>query len=266
MSYYLSHSDKNIWHGKFSVFPEGTLIHAVSTRLGGVSQPPYDSLNLAFHVEDDADAVRHNRQLFANSLGVDWTKIVSPKQIHGDCVCRVTATHAGRGARDYDSAIADTDALITDEPNLPLLLCFADCVPIMLYDEEHHAIGVAHGGWKGTALNIAAKTLKRMTEEFGTNPADCVAGIAPSIGATSFAVGEDVAAVFRDCCGEDSVIINDGKSYIDLPDINRRQLLAAGVNTVDCAEVDTVGENKWYFSYRGDGGRTGRIAALMCLT
>lgn len=268
MSYYLKHYNNNLWCGEFSLFG-GEVLHAVSARLGGVSRPPYSSLNLAFHVGDDADAVRQNRFLLAAALGFDPKKIVSPKQVHGENILRVTANDAGCGAADYESAPDDTDALITNEANLPLMLCFADCAPILFFDAENMAIGIAHGGWKGTAKKIAAKTLAKMSETFGTDPAECLAAIGPSIGPESCEVGEDVRAAFAESFGDTKNIILErgGKKYLDLWAANERQLTEAGMRSenIDCARVSTAEENKWYFSYRADGGTTGRIAAVMML-
>ena len=133
MAYFLKHIHENIWHGKFSIFPEDVAVHAISTRLGGVSRPPYDSLDLALHVGDDAKDVCENRRRFAASFGLDAARIVTPEQVHGDVVARVTEKDAGRGATDYADCIPATDALITDTPNLPLLLLLcrlhADPVP-----------------------------------------------------------------------------------------------------------------------------------------
>ena len=264
MSYYLRHTGKNIWHGKFSLFEEsGKLRCAVSTRQGGVSKEPYNSLNLAFHVGDDAQNVIENRRLFAWSLDVDAKKIVSPEQVHGDNVVRVTKSHAGRGAVDYESAIKATDALITNEINLPIMLCFADCVPVLFFDEEHGAIGIAHAGREGTKLHIVQKTLRAMMTKFGTEPAKCMAAVAPSIGGCCYEVSEDAARGFDEGC----IIRRDGKIYLDLPKENFRQLVELGVKKefIEQANVCTADENNWYFSYRADNRTTGRIAVLMML-
>ncbi len=141
VSYFLQHKQKNLWHGKFSLFPENLAVHAISTRQAGASGKPYDSLNLAFHVGDDAEAVRKNRVIFANSLGLKAEDIVSPQQVHGSKVARVTEEHRGMGAMTYETALEGTDALITDEPGLPLLLCFADSTPALFLDPEHGAVG-----------------------------------------------------------------------------------------------------------------------------
>ena len=269
MSYFLEHKEKNIWHGKFSIFPDDTVVHAVSARLGGVSKEPYSSLNLAFHVGDDAEAVRQNRQIFAHSLLLNAKDIVSPKQVHGVNVMRVGKEQRGLGAKDYESAIADTDALITNEPNVPLLLCFADCTPIIFVDPENKAVGVAHAGWKGTAGRIAAKTVEAMRESFGTHPDKCLVGIGPSISKAVYEIGDDVAKIFLENFSYSDKFLSkvNNKYHLDLWEANRKILLEAGVRAynIEVAGVCTFEENAWYYSYRKEAGNTGRIGAIVAL-
>lgn len=270
MAYYLKQAGKNLWHGKFSIFPEDLAVHAISTRLGGVSRPPYDTLDLALHVGDEAAAVRENRGLFARSLGLDARRIVTPEQVHGDVVACVDEQDAGRGSQSYDDCIKETDALITDTPGLPLMLCFADCTPIVFLDPEKRAVGIAHGGWKGTVQSIAAKTLARMTEAFGTQPRDVLVGIGPSIGPCCYEVGAEVAARF--CAAfpyAEELLLHetDGHVHLDLWEANRQQLLRSGVpeDNIEVAGECTCCRHAWYYSYRADQGKTGRIAALISL-
>ena len=270
MAYFLKHIKDNLWHGQFSIFPDDVAVHAISTRLGGVSNAPYDSLDLALHVGDDADDVLANRKAFAASLGLDEARIVTPNQVHGDTVAVVTAADAGCGATDYKDSIQETDALVTNAPGLPLMLCFADCTPIVFLDPERRACGIAHGGWKGTALCIAVKTLAKMGEAFGTKPKDVLVGIGPSIGPCCFEVGDEVAARFRETFSyADELLISEknGRPHVNLWEANRQQLLRAGVPD---ANIQVAGEctccrHKWYYSYRADGGTTGRIAAMIAL-
>ncbi|MBQ6759056.1 MAG: peptidoglycan editing factor PgeF [Selenomonadaceae bacterium] len=274
MSYFLKRTENNLWHGKFSTFPEDLIAHAVSTRFGGVSKPPFDSLNLALHVGDLPDDVLANRKRFVQSLGFSLDDIVTPNQIHGDKIFRVDENYRGCGCANYADSIPETDALITNTPHLPLMLCFADCVPIFFADVENCAVGLAHGGWKGTLKKIAAKTLHRMQEEFGTRPKDCLIGIAPSIGSCCYEVGGEVVdkckAAFPK--NHDELLIQrDGKICLDLWRANVLQLLEIGVpeENIDVAGECTCCQSSWYFSYRAAQrkglDRTGRIAALIAL-
>ncbi len=274
MSYFLRRTENNLWHGKFSIFPNDLVVHAVSTRLGGFSKSPFDSLNLALHVGDEPADILANRKKFIQSLGFNVADIVTPNQVHGDRIVRVDENCRGCGCENYADSIPETDALITDTPELPLMLCFADCVPIFFVDVENCAVGLAHGGWKGTLKKIAAKTLLKMGNEFGTRPQDCLIGIAPSIGACCYQVGGEVIdkckKSFPDNYGE-LLIERDGKIYLDLWRANVIQLLEAGVpeENIEVAGKCTCCESSWYFSYRAaqknNLDRTGRIAALIAL-
>lgn len=272
MSFYLEKALNNqVWAGKFSSFEQtGKVVHCFSARFGGVSSEPYDSLNLAMHVGDSVTDVFRNRKELACAIGVDVERICTAEQVHGETIYRVKAEDAGRGVHSYSEAISETDALITDERNLPLMMCFADCVPIILFDPVNLAIGVAHGGWKGTVKHIAKKTLLKMGEEFGTRPEKCLVGIGPSIGPCCFSVGEDVAAEFRKAFSEYSetvIIKNDDAEHVDLWKANRLQLLAAGVEpgNIEMANVCTTCNSGMFFSYRADNGDTGRLAAMIAL-
>lgn len=271
MSFVLEHMRDNLWRGKFSSFTEDLCVHGLTGRLGGVSKKPYDSLNMALHVGDDPQAVWQNRQRFLHALGLKPENMVTPEQVHGDAVMRVGAAEAGRGARDYADAIAATDALITDEPGLPLVLCFADCTPILFLDPEHRAIGIAHGGWKGTMNKIAQKTAQAMQREFGTNPDELLVGIGPAIGPCCYEVGENVADEFRQAfpAHEDKIVLaEDGKPHLNLWQANRLQLMDIGVRSenIEMADTCTACKHQWFYSYRADGGTTGRMAAVLALT
>ena len=270
MSYVLEHLGSNLWCGRFTSFDEKICQHGFSGRLGGVSEAPYKSLNMGLHVGDKPEDVWQNRQIFCQSLDAAAAKLVAPEQIHGDRIVRVTEKDAGRGAKVYAEAIAGTDALITNVPGLPLLLCFADCTPVIFLDAEKKAVGIAHAGWKGTVAGIAAKTVARMTEEFGSQPQDIIAGIGPAIGPCCYEVGEEVAAKFREAFPKEHEAVitsKNGRLHVNLWEANRRQLLQAEIlpEHIEMAEACTACEHQWYFSYRADGGRTGRMAALIAL-
>lgn len=273
MSYFLKRTG-NLWHGKFSTFPEDLVTHAISTRVGGVSQSPFDSLNLALHVGDERENVIANRKKFAQSLGFKISDLVEPNQVHGDKIFRVDENYRGCGCQNYADTIPETDALITNVAKLPLMLCFADCVPIFFVDVENRAIGLAHGGWKGTLKKIAAKTLLKMRDEFGTRVENCLVGVAPSIGSCCYEVGGEVVdrckKVFPTNHGE-LLIARDGKIFLDLWRANVVQLTEIGVpeKNIDVAGECTCCQSGWYFSYRAaqkkNFDRTGRIAALLAL-
>lgn len=270
MSFVLEHMRNNIWRGKFSSLDEKYCIHGLSARLGGVSKESYDSLNMALHVGDDPVAVWENRCRFIRALGLNAEKLVTPEQIHGSQIMRVDRRDAGRGAREYSESVPKTDALITNEPGLPLLLCFADCTPVLFLDLESKAVGIAHAGWKGTAGKIAQKTVMAMTKEFGTKPEKVLVAIGPAIGSCCYEVGDEVAAEFRKAfpCHTEQILSEiQGRHHLNLWEANRLQLMDIGVKSanIELADTCTACNHQWFFSYRADSGRTGRMAAVIAL-
>ena len=268
--FYLQQREPSVWTGSFSSFSSEFIVHAISTRFGGVTRAPFDTMDLALHTGDDAALVWKNRQLFCAALGLQAERICTPQQVHGEHILRVTEQDAGRGSRSYEDAIADTDALITDVPELPLLLCFADCTPLLFFDPVHRAVGAAHGGWKGTVQKIAQKTVLRMQQEFGTKPEECLVGIGPAIGPCCYEVGEDVVSRFSKAFPgqEQKLFHRQGQSvHLSLWEANRLQLTEIGVKIehIDAADVCTACNSRLFFSYRADNGRTGRIAAIIAL-
>ncbi|MBR1886179.1 MAG: peptidoglycan editing factor PgeF [Schwartzia sp.] len=269
---FVLHEDENgtARHGTFSIFPDGLLVHAVSTRLGGIGKAPYDSMNLALHVGDDAADVVENRRRFLGRLGLDFNRLTTPEQVHGEQIVRVGEGEAGRGRFSCADAIPGTDALMTDVPGMPLMLCSADCTLILLFDPVHRATAIAHGGWKGTVRSIAAKTVRAMTDAYGTRPEDCLAAIGPSIGPCCYEIGDEVAEEFRNAFPkyEQEIILEEnGKIRLDLWKMNCLQLEDAGLlpGRIDAANLCTSCHVRTFFSYRAEGPTTGRIAAVMAI-
>lgn len=269
MSYTLTTQD-GCTFGRFSLFPEAAAIHAISTRHGGVSRSPYDTMNLALHVGDDDGDVTENRRRLMAALGLDFERLTMAEQVHGEAIFRVTEAEAGRGRLSYADAIPRTDALMTDVPGLPLMLCYADCTPILIFDPVRRAAAVAHGGWKGTARAIAAKTVRAMADAFGTRPEDCLAAIGPAIGPCCYEVGDEVATSFRAAFPDKAdawLFEKNGRCRLDLWRANRDQLEGAGLRPdhIENADICTACHADTYYSYRAVGGRTGRIGAVMAI-
>ncbi len=270
MSFALEHMGQNIWCGKFTNFGEDIATHGFSCRLGGVSKKPWQALNMGLHVGDTEADVLENRRRFLSALHLKAECVISPEQVHGTNIMRVTEADAGRGALAYAKAVPKTDALITNVPGLPIMLCFADCVPILFFDAENKAVGIAHGGWKGTVNRIAAKTVQRMQKEFGTDPGKLRIGIGPSIGACCYAVREDVSQAFREAFPgyeEEIFSMHGSEEHLDLWAANRIQLMETGVPRANIEEAKTCTscEHAWFYSYRADGSKTGRMATVIAL-
>lgn len=241
--------------------------HGFSTRLGGVSPAPWNSLNLGGSRGDDPLRVQENYRRWCDVLDVDARRAVLSKQIHEDVVRHVTAADAGKGLllpRDYESA----DALVTDQTHLPLFVFGADCNTILLYDPVRRAIGACHAGWRGTALGIAAKTVRRMTELFGCDSRDIHAALGPSIGACCFETDEDVPSALRAALGtaaEPFIEKRGVKYHIDLKGINALWLQKAGVTDIDVCPHCTFCRGELYWSHRRDGNARGVQCAMISL-
>lgn len=265
----LRHGANGLWHGIFTHFARRGIKHGISTRLGGVSLASFASLNLALHTGDDPQKVVINRKRFCEALNLDFLRLVTAEQVHGAHIAVVTAQEMGKGREDYADALSNTDALITNLANVPLMLFFADCVPVLIADPVRHVVGISHAGWKGTVAKIAQKTLLAMQEHFGTHPADCLVGIAPSIGPCCYEVDNMVInqlkGEFRNW--QDFVSPHNDRWLLDLWKVNRYQLEEVGVLSANIvtSHVCTSCNSKLFFSYRADQGHTGRIAAAISI-
>ena len=237
-----------------SVFtPFDTLIAAESTRHGGVSPVPFASLNLGINTDDDPANIDENRQRFFHRIGADGFGFVSSHQVHGTEV--LNAVEAGR----FDGY----DALITNRPGLLVGVTVADCVPILIYDAEHQVVAAIHAGWRGTVGGIVTKTLVMMRQQFGTAGAHCYAYVGTCIDETTFEVGEEVAKQFAP-----AFVRVDPRSQTtcaNLKAANTHLLTDFGIPPaqIDVSVFSTVLNNNDYFSYRAEGGQTGRMLAVV---
>jgi len=256
---------------RFASLPREGLEALVSTRTGGTSAEPYASLNLGLGAGDDPDAVIENRSRLLSAYGLDPSRSVWCRQTHSNRVAVVSAGDAGRGALDMDSAIQETDALVTDAIGLSLCVTVADCVPIAIYDPMAPAIAVVHAGWGGTASRIASRTVEVMQEQFGTDPARLLAGIGPSIGPTDYEVGDEVIDRVHEAYGPRASTLlqpgDGGKALLDLWRANSLDLEEAGVDprNIEVAGISTATALDRFYSHRTEG-TTGRFAAVVSLT
>jgi YfiH family protein len=245
--------------------------NVVTTRHRGRSAPPYGSFNLALHVGDDPDAVLENRAIAAQILGFEPEFFTTAQQVHGSKVAVVGSRDRGSGAVVVNDAVAGADAMITNAPDLPLAIFVADCVAVSFYDPVQHAIGIAHAGWKGTLARIAEKTVHALTDTYGSDPADILVGVGPSIGKCHLDVGLDVVAAYRGEFGDETTLFvseePDGSHRLDLWRANDIQMGHAGVpeSHIEMAGMCTACDPDLFFSHRHHEGRTGRTAGIMML-
>jgi hypothetical protein len=245
------------------------LLAVVTTRAGGVSTGPYESLNLADHVGDDPSAVAENRRRLCETLGVD--RLTVADQQHGATVAVIDERLAGRGhdgEADARAALPATDAMVTDRRGVALAVVVGDCAPVVLYDPVHRAVGVAHCGRPGIVAGVLPRTIEVMAARYATAAAEIVVGIGPCIAASSYEVGAaQIAAVEAALPGGDVLVATrEGHATLDLVAALRLQLAAAGVSAagVCVTGIDTRTTTDRYFSDRAERP-CGRFMAVVAL-
>ena len=234
-------------------FPHLGVPHGSSTRLGGVSQGPYASLNLGRHGGDELEMVLENRRILGGALGLDVPFTLSMS--HGVEVAVITSA---------DETGLAADACVTDRPSLGMSLTTADCVPVLFADPTRGVVALAHAGWRGTVGRIAENTVKTMVSQFGCRPEDIRAAVGPAIRPCCFLVHEDVSGPFRQ---EFAQLIEPAgdRSSVDLQECNRLQLVEAGLEQVVVCDLCTSCRPDLFFSYRRDGQKSGRMASAIAL-
>lgn len=247
---------------QFETFPPGQT-HAVFTRLGGVSEAPFASLNLSSSVADSAANLRANRQRAYGALGCGTETLVHAHLVHGAGVARVTRAQQGQAA-------GQVDGLITNEPGCGLTMNYADCTPILLVDARRGAIGLGHAGWQGAVQDLPGALVRAMAAAFGSDPGDLIAGIGPCIGACCYEVGEPVISAVRTAFADEAALLlaQPGKRrpHFDLAAANEENLRRAGVRRVENAGICTACRTDLFFSHRAEKGKTGRFGVLLALT
>ena len=239
----------------------------ISTRNGGVSQGCYESLNLGLHVGDSDQDVLENRRRAASALGADLSDMVFCNQAHGRAVHVVTADDRGRGSLALDDAIASTDALVTIEPGIVLVVMVADCVPIVMYDPVAHVLACVHAGWRGTVARVSEAAVTAMCT-LGSRPEDIVVGLGPAIASDRYQVGGDVLDAAHECFGDrrDEVVRPDGtgKWLFDLWTANQIVLRDAGVRDTNVllAAIPTGSAGPGLFFSDRQVRPCGRFAAI----
>jgi YfiH family protein len=234
-----------------------------TTRVGGVSENEYDSLNLAFHVGDDPEAVGENRFRIMRHLGLEPGRLVTGVQTHSANVAEVFEADAGRGGMTYNTAIPETDALITATPNLPIAILTADCVPVILADTKGRITAVVHAGYKGLYYGIVSRAASMIINAGAGEIGDIIAFVGPAIGPCHYEVDAERAALF----GPENVTETEGRMFLDLPGAVSKELVGAGIlkDNIIVSELCTFDRPDLFYSYRRDGdtGRQAAIAAVL---
>lgn len=251
-----------------------------TSRMGGVSEKEFASLNCGLHVSDRPEHVVANRMKLAEALRIQLEDCTYAEQVHGNEVQVVTRAFAGAGTRTRENEIASKDAFITNEPGVFLHALFADCVPLLFFDPVNRAVGLAHAGWKGTVLQIANATVEAMSKAYGTKPDDLLAAIGPSIHSCCYEVDDYVLSRVKQVMDE-LVIDNaadgsfppiyeeagNGKYNLSLQQMNRQIMIKAGIlpSHIEMSSLCTSCRTDLLFSHRKENGKTGRMAAWIGL-
>ncbi|MCM1121062.1 MAG: peptidoglycan editing factor PgeF [Eubacterium sp.] len=250
----------------------GLVRHLFSTRIGGISEGIYRSMNLSYTRGDKKEAVDENFRRIAGVLGCELADIVCSDQTHTVNLRVVGREDGGKGIifpRDY----TDIDGLLTDESGIVLATFYADCVPLYFVDTRKRAIALAHSGWRGTVARMGRCVIEKMRETYGTDPADIVAAVGPSICQECYEVSEDVADAFaQEFKGQgqiDEILMDkgNGKYQLDLWRANEIVLTEAGIpaKQIQVTDLCTCHNSEYLFSHRASKGRRGNLGAFMGL-
>ncbi len=248
----------------------GEALHGFSTRRGGVSSGPNSTLNMAYHTGDEADCVAENRRRFLERFNLQWRDTVSGIQVHGTDIAVVQSGNRGEGALPR-SAKLRCDALLTVEPNVTLTAYAADCQLLFFLARDRSLAAIAHAGRQGALEGMASKVIAFINEKYGISAGDLLVAMAPAICGRCYRVDEKAAAQFRAAGWDQGPYLEatgTGDYYLDLGQINKAQILGAGVG------LENLAVNRWctsceadlFFSYRRDKGSTGRMIGFITLT
>ena len=233
-----------------------------TTRHGGCSKGQYAAFNINRYCGDSEDDIRANREALCQTLGIGDDCLIMPHQVHETKVATVDEAFLLLNATARKEALEGVDAIMTNLKKVCIGVSTADCIPVLLYDKEKHAVCAIHAGWRGTVKRIVVKAIEAMTDAYGTQPQQLVAQIGPGIHLDSFEVGNEVYEAFEQA-GFDmpTISMKKEKWHIDLPECNRQQLIAAGLESqnVKVSPICTYQQSADYFSARRLSINSGRI-------
>jgi hypothetical protein len=233
-----------------------------TTRQGGYSDGSYGQFNINRYCGDSAEAITQNRRALCHLLQIDDKCLLMPHQVHLTEIATIDDDFLSLDSDGRQQRLEGIDAIMTNIAGVCIGVSTADCIPVLLYDSMHHAACAVHAGWRGTVARIVEKAVKAMTGTYGTNPIDIVAQIGPGIGLDSFEVGDEVYDAFVQA-GFDMHSISERREkwHINLPQCNKLQLMAMGVQPERISQLDicTFKQHDIFFSARRLGINSGRI-------
>ncbi|MEG1505093.1 MAG: peptidoglycan editing factor PgeF [Lachnospiraceae bacterium] len=269
---FLEREEEGVPFLEFPLLTElGVVKHGFSTRLGGVSEEIYASMNLSFARGDEREHVKENFHRFARAMGVLETEMVCSAQVHDTQIRVVTKEDSGKGLLkpiDYSSA----DGLVTNIPGICLVTFYADCVPLYFVDPVKKVIGLSHSGWRGTVGKIGRKTVETMEHEYGCDPKDIRGAIGPSICQDCYEVSEDVISEFQKGFSQgdwEELFFQkgNGKYQLNLWKANELVMKEAGIlkEHIAVTNLCTCCNRQLLFSHRGSNGKRGNMGAFLAL-
>lgn len=247
---------------QFESFDPRLVSHSLYTRIGGVSVGPYQSLNLGGTCGDDPNHVRENHQILFNNFGRPFESRFDVWQVHGDTI------HFTDQPRPETQKHQPGDGIFTQNPEVTLVMRFADCVPILFHDPVLKIVGIVHAGWQGTLIEVAGVAVRALTSKYDSKPEDLIVGIGPSICGNCYQIGEDLRHKFLARWGDkakDFVTSSEDGQHLDLWAANEWILRSAGVEKIEQSHICTAENLQEWYSYRKEKGLTGRFAVAIAL-
>lgn len=247
------------------------VLHGFTTRKGGNSRPPLDSLNLGFNRPEPREIIESNYHALCDACGVDYSSLVLVNYVHGTNVKAVTAADCGRGICKGKEPLPPCDGIVTNDPNVTLFTLHADCAALFVVDPVKKAIGLAHAGWRGVFGRMGQKLADKLSECYGSDPKDLVAAISPCICKNCYEVSLELAQSFADEFGKECAVFNHKnpeKAYIDIMLAAYKGFCDAGVPCSNISKMDfcTYEHSELFYSYRRSGkDKTGAMGAFLSL-
>jgi len=254
------HEEAGLKYFTLSSFDELGINHGFFSRRGGVSPQPWASLNVATSVGDSRENVIENRNRILGIFGKQYSDVFDTWQIHSDIV------HCSESPRPVEVPHEKGDAVITSNPQIALMMVFADCVPVLFYDMKKNVCAIAHAGWQGTVKHIVCRTVEKMQEHYGCQARDIVAGIGPSIGVDHYEIGDSTEQTVKESFPEKTERVlqrRSGKTYFDMWQANALLLERFPLRSIEIAGICTACDVQTWYSHRAENGNTGRFAAVL---
>lgn len=240
--------------------------HGITGRIPGMGRADG---NISYSEPRDPVDAWEMRQLWCERMGIDPATLVTAHQVHGNAVGIVPRAKAGTGSAPGTGLFGKFDSLVTNEPNVAVMMTHADCLAVILCDPQTRSVGVIHAGWRGTVANVSGAAVQTMVEEFAAGPEQILAFIGPGICKDCYEVGDEVIDGWRESLpdGDGALSRSNGGWHFDLAEANRLQLLAAGIrdDAIEQSAICTRCSGDGWFSHRGQGPATGRFASIIAV-